>query len=547
MTPRIRRLRPQPDAPTLTPQAPLPLRQRARLPGASALSGVVFHEHLIREGKSGRQSVRGDSLTAAAQVITSPWQHHRLDEGDNAKRPGVQGWQTEAWDMRDETPELRFIGDRVARAASRVNLYIGKKPTPDAEPGPVDDKAVNDLSNQLFGNAAHVAQTVKRAVQHLVFNGESYQLIQETCSGVLDWQAYSSTEVTGHGQQIKINDGMTQTEVGENELLTRAWTPHPRQLLFPDAPVRAILPVARELRGLTQYVGAQVDSRLAGAGVLLLPEGIQSAFGPPRLDQDGEPISIGEEMTEYMITPITDRGSSASVVPYMLTVPPELVDKIKHVTFNSPLDPQAPQLRDEAIRRIALGMDSDPSVLLGQGTVNHWSGWLVSEDEVRLGVEPLVATICHALTVGFLHPVLLEMGYEDAEQFQVWWDSTPLELRPDRSKDAQLLFERGELSRDSYLRENGFTPNDFPTEQERERNLLLKAMEMRPDLAVPILARLGVPTNDLPQGAPASGPNPDVAPTPPDQAGGPLVTPPEGETRDRPERPDTPPAFEEEA
>ena len=38
----------------------------------------------------------------------------------------------------------------------------------------------------------------------------------------------------------------------------------------PDSPVRAALPILRELVGLTQHVSAQIDSRLAGAGMLVM-------------------------------------------------------------------------------------------------------------------------------------------------------------------------------------------------------------------------------------------------------------------------------------
>lgn len=71
--------------------------------------------------------------------------------------------------------------------------------------------------------------------------------------------------------------GLTPRDVDDDaEVIIRAWTPHPEKSVMADAPARAVLPAARELRGLTMYVSSQVDSRLAGSGLLLLPQGIES-------------------------------------------------------------------------------------------------------------------------------------------------------------------------------------------------------------------------------------------------------------------------------
>lgn len=818
---RRRRLRPATDS-HVEHYRPTPTgRRRVQLRHVPVNRTVVFSERPIENS----QGEFVDSLTAAAQVVTGP-QHKYIPGRDTTKgRPGVQKWQGEVWDLRDETPELRFLGDRTARAASRVTLFIGKKDNPVDDPTPVtDDPVISDLNEQLFGNAGQVAQVMKRAAQHVTNNGETYLLIsQDPDTGRLTWQAYSSSEVSGSAQtKLTVSDGMNSREVAEDEILTRAWNPHPKQLAFPDCPVRACLPIARELKALTQMVSAQTDSRLAGAGVLLLPEGIQSAFdlqAPDDWPEDQE-YTVGDELTDYMTTPISDRASAASVVPYILTVAPEMVDKIKHITFDSPLDPKLPELRGEAIRRLGLGMDSDPSVLLGMTGANHWckdestevftqdrgwithhdlqigdiiltlnhesgdaewqpvqgiyrarvenepmlsmesgshsslstdehrwpilktglkvagsrrrwttsgegfsagdrvpvaaplgngpevakwdddfvrlmaaftsdgsilryesgtqyvrivkfdaweiaelrrvirsvfgrevaehhhptrtidgisfvlhadesqalialadekkaihrefidqlttaqlhlflnamielgdgvtsgsartfyqvepsrldavemaailagykvtrgqrnqqtgfgteplhwlrvtpartsfaphycerrwveytgvvwcpttpnrtwfarrngqvfytgnSGWLVSEDEVKLGVEPVVATVCHGMTIGALHPILTSMGVADPESYVVWLDATPLQLRPDRSKDAQALYDKGALSGEAMRRENGFGDDDAPTKQEAERALLIDLLKGAPSLAPILLPKLGI-------------------------------------------------------
>lgn len=486
--------------------------------------------HLSNIPIVGGEGARGSSLTAAAEIIST---NRNKDLVSKRKRPASQAWQDEAWQLRDETGELRFLGDRQARAASQVRLFIAHRAIgSNAEPEPVEDGPVAGLNESLFGDSASVSQVLRRAAQQLIFSGESFQVVSELEGGVFDWQVYSNAEVTGgqNGSAVKLTDGMNpRTLDPQTEILTRAWTPHPRLQSAADAPIRALLPIARELRALTQYVGAQIDSRLAGAGLLLLPEGIQSAFTKPGESNH----NIANEMIDYFIRPLSDPGTAASVVPYIAIVPGDLVDKIKHLTFASVLDPKAHELRDEAIRRIGLGMDSDPSILLGAGTTSHWSSFSIGEDEVRLGVAPTVDVICHALTVGFVRP-LVASGNVNPQEYVVARDTTPLELRPDRSQDAIALFDKGEISLEALLRETGFSTTDAPKDDERHAMILQRLLFAAPmsPLAGQILDRMGIKLTPLPGG-------PIVVQGPQDQPGaGDHGTTPDGP----PEAPTVPPA-----
>ncbi len=473
----------QPDSNATTYIRRQPLAQRLRVPhGAQVV-------HLpIDEGRGGATSQRGTSITASAQVLLS-----RKTIDRKTKRAPVESWQTEAWELRDETGELRFIGDRQARACSQVRVFVGKKETPSSDVIPVDVGIAGQLGDALFANTGMIEQTIKRAAQHLIYNGESNLLLSEDPdSGQLTLSAHSVSELTGSPGRWKINNGVdSPRDLTDDEILIRVWTAHPEFSARADAPVRATLPVARELRAMTQYVSAQMDSRLAGAGVFFLPEGLESMHSSAG-DDGAEEYSLAEELTDYMVTPIKDRDSAAAVVPIMITGPAELLDKARHVSFATELDQQVPGLRDEAIRRIGLGMDSDPSVLLGQASSNHWSAWAVDENEIKFGVQPVVGTICHALTVGLLRPLLVEQGVPDPDLYSVWYDATPLLVRPDRSKDAQSLFDKGVIGEMTLRRENGFDDDDAPTSAEQDRKLLVQLMSSRPDWSDKILPLLGL-------------------------------------------------------
>lgn len=490
------------------------LLRNIRVPAGAVVAQFPIDDPSPRgKFRPSRRSVRGNSITASAQILTQ----QKLDR--KIRRVPTQSWQSDAWALRRETGELRFIGDRMARAVSQARLFIGKRDSLDEAPNPVDDGPIGDLAKMLFGNDPEVEQALKRYAQHVIFNGESLLLVTED-SGQISWSPQSSTEITGTDSlSFKLFDGSTTTNIDPaTQIVVRSWTPDPEYSALPDAPVRAVLPVARELLSLTKYVSAQVDSRLAGAGLLLLPEGIESAM--PRTGDEPDDYTFADELTDYMVVPIKDRDSAASVVPFMATVDPQLVDKIKHITFDSPLDPHMHERRQEAIVRIAYGMDSDPAVLTGASGMNHWSGWLVDENEVKLGVAPIVSTICHALTQ-VVQPLLEQMGVPDAGDHIVWFNTDELALRPDRSKDAVALNDSGVVSDETARRETGFTKDDAPNDTERRHWLLQKLVLAQPNLAEVLLPALGfndldwskMPANTTPAPPPATDPGSAVPDT----------------------------------
>lgn len=449
------------------------------------------------------------AITAAAQLLS------RQTVDRSVKKPSTERWQNDAWDLRDEIGELRFIGDRQARGVSQVRLFVGKATGDDATPKPVvDDPIAKDLQTLLFGSKAATEQFLYRAAQQLIFNGESIIHCKQDGQRIATY-ARSVQELQGRPGAWEFTDGAgTAAEKvdDDSEIVIRCWRPEPKFYGKADAPVRAILPVARELRGLTMFVSAQIDSRLAGAGLLLVPDQIESAWQRRQEVDDvdyADRTTIEEELTEYFLTPIKDRDSAAAVVPFILSMDAELVDKIKHVTFSSPLDEHAAELRDESIRRIGLGMDSDPSILLGQGSGSHWSAWAIDANEIRFGVEPVASIICHSLTVGLLRPLMEQQGVDDPDEWQVWFDTADLVVRDDRSKDAQALFDKDVIGKDTLLAENGFSDADQPDATELEQARLWKILQMRPDLIdEKTLAKLGIdigPVAPAPSAEPAPG------------------------------------------
>lgn len=421
-----------------------------------------------------------------------------------------------------------------------------------------DDEPLDEASRraamevaELAGGPVGQAQLMFRAGQHLTVPGESYIIMRQvrprpdTATDALDraetvaqqvaeaaqrrrdlirpldvelndelddeadtdtddqqWlvRAYSRNEVgadgTGGDARWWVDEGSGKEHIGENVIVLRVWRPHPNVFQYADSAVRSTLPVLRELRGLTMHVSAQVDSRLAGAGLLALPQEMTFASAGPREDNadDDEEDPFVRELITAMTVPIKDRDSAAAVVPIVIKVPGEYLKEIKHLRFDTPLDEAAVALRSEAIRRLALGLDMPPEIVLGLADLNHWSAWLSDESAIKISTAPLAALLCHVLTTGWLRPMLEESGVpaERSRRLMVWFDTTELESRPDQGQAARDGYDRGEVSGDTMRRETGFGDADKPTEEEFQRWLLVKLLFERPDLAEQLLPALGI-------------------------------------------------------
>ncbi|HEY4457927.1 MAG TPA: hypothetical protein VGN81_26665, partial [Pseudonocardiaceae bacterium] len=184
----------------------------------------------------------------------------------------------------------------------------------------------------------------------------------------------------------------------------------------------------------------------------------------------------------------------SAMVPIVLTVPDELIGKVGElIHFWTDLDQHAIELRDEAIRRFALGMDLPPEIVLGMArsgaSANHWTSWQIEESSIKVHAEPLLELITNAITLGYLTPATGDPN--DV----VTYDTTALKLRPDRSKEALELYDRGTIDAEALRRENGFDETDVPDEQESRDWLLRKVASgsTTPEQVEEALRALGVP------------------------------------------------------
>jgi hypothetical protein len=437
------------------------------------------------------------SLVASARRLTS----------QTISRAGAtaKGWQEDAWEMFDLVGEQRFLATTLANRMSQARLYVGAYDGSQTDaPVPVEGKPeVTGVLDAFGDNAAARTQLLQRLGVNLFIAGDGWLVgIPERLLPVSDggdpeqppststitldpmdgtlaiddlqWRMLSVSEVTSKaGGEVTLRLGENEVDKVDAQIddifLIRVWRPHPRRWWEADSPTRSSLPVLRELVGLTMHISAQVDSRLAGAGLLIIPQSalraLKIAAGLPE-DSVDDPFT--EALLEAMLKPIQDRANASALVPLVITVPDEACSLFNFMSFAKPLDSEARSLRDEAIRRLALGQDAPPELLLGTGGMNHWGAWLVQEDVVTTHLEPPLALICDALTTQYLWPVLVQQGMdqEAAQQYVIWYDVSDLVVRPNRSQDAVALFDRGIISDDATRDATGFDDSDAPPAKE---------------------------------------------------------------------------------
>jgi hypothetical protein len=387
-------------------------------------------------------------------------------------------WQKLAWNYHDMITEYHYSVSWVGNILSKARLTVLK----DGEE--TTDAIAVDALNALFGGPAGQTEMLRQIGTHFTVAGEGY-IIGYDDDGQDEWLVAPACDLTNSDERS--NEWKLGAQVFKDPLVIRLWKPHPRKPLSSDCPTRAALPILGEIHGLTQHVQAQIDSRLTSAGVLVVPSEISYGSTPSEAqgtDGDGNAVTktaqtgidgFIAELIDVASRAMADRGSAEAMVPIVLQVAGEYVDKIQHLTFWSDFDENSIKLRQEAIRRLALGMDMPPEVLEGTGDMNHWSSWQVEEAAIKSHTEPLLEIVTSSLTKGYLLPLLEDnLEPEEAARYSFGYDDAKMRLRPNRSAEALELNDRGILSWEATLRENGFDPADAMNPKELANWLLRK-------------------------------------------------------------------------
>jgi hypothetical protein len=511
----------------------------------------------------------------------------RIDIADRAEakvqRALRQGWQSEAWNYRDSIGELRYAQNFLANCTARMRLYPACYPLGGESDTPValDEasalppnlaslcgQAMQDLGNgrMAISGMLHALSTNKSVA------GEWYLLGRaDPASGEERWSVRSVDELVVYDEKWHLREIPDDRQNGvvpwidlskdaTPAVISRVWTPHPRFQLLADSPMKAMLDDCESLSILRRMIRAEGRSRLAGAGMVFIPQEM-SIKAPVDDDDDPEADPFFGSLTKAMVTPIDNEGVAEAVVPIVIRGPGDQGQYIKYFDFSRSFDAEARLNRAELVGIIATTLDLPREAIEGISDLNHWSAWSVSADLFRHHVEPHVIGCCDDLSGAYLRPYLAAAGVPDfwVERMCLWYDPVELIAAPDMQASAEKAYTAMAISGEAYLRYAGFKAEDAPSVEELEArrvwdiralplNMLMAMMaKADPSLVVPAMAGPpqlpgikpggivdvgapppvpGAPAAAIPAGPTSPLPSPAAVPGPPPNDGPPRPAPP---------------------
>lgn len=395
-------------------------------------------------------------------------------------------WQTEAWAFLDSLGEFQYGVAWLSNALSRVRLTAAELVPGGDEPEPLEDGPAAELVEQLGGGIAGRAALMKQFGTHLSVPGECWMVAERYDPRIplaqADWSVKSTEEIRvargqGGGYEIRVADNEWRSLSAES-LPVRVWEPHPRWSWKATSAAKAAIPIMRTVELLNRRIIATLVSRLAMNGILLIPQEYTINAPAPYAD---EPDPFVAMLIDIAGKNIREPGSATASIPIPLKFASEAIDKWRHLTFGDGVDKELIEEREKELNRLATTLNMPAEVLKGMGETSHWNAWMIDESGIKLHVSPVSETVVGALTVGYLHPLLKADGHDlvgpNGGKVVVWYDTSELAARPDKSQQALNAFDRVEISGTALRRESGLDESDAPTSEETRRQLLVQLVK----------------------------------------------------------------------
>lgn len=366
-------------------------------------------------------------------------------------------WQEQGWGYYSSVGELRFVANWTGSVMSRAVLVAAKRDG--LEYVPQTQGPAAEAMNEFYGGRDGQVEHLRAAGKHLTIAGEYYVANRAERDY---WTTLAAGKVSQSGDRVYVDYGDGKKVLkSANDLIYRAWESHPREPMQPDSPVASSLGTLKSIALMQSHEHSQLTSRLSGPGVMFVPSEVQ--FPAP---EGSDPASNQADLflqflAEAMTEAIKDPSSASATAPIVVMVPGEYLDKVHKMSFWTDLDAALITMREAAVKRLALGLDIPPEVLLGLSEANQWSSWATDEASIKAHIEPRLQVVCNAISTAYLQPALQGV-VPDPEEYAVLADTTAIRIRPNRSNEAFEMYDRGEITGQALRRETGFHEIDAP-------------------------------------------------------------------------------------
>ena len=424
-------------------------------------------------------------MTAASAPVTDPTKIF------TSTTTQLIPWQDEAWRYVRCIGELGYFVRWRSNACGQVRLVASEidedtgEPTGSVDPDNTEGQKVVDLVKKIAGGPLGQKQLIKKAAACLTVPGELWICILQRPKGE-QWFAVSKKEM-GQSQKmvdlpgggvgptiaIKLPDGTKHDYDPDNDAMFRVWNESFEDGSQADSPVRAVLDSLGEIERATKKIRNADRSRLLNNGLLMVPS---EASLPDSVETNGTGPSVTrrvaatlQKMLRHAAEVATsDENSMASVLPIVGAAPGEHLGKIVHIEFAKEATKVAVEIRNDAIARVAMGLDMSPERLLGMGSnSNHWSAYLLADEDVRLHINPVLEVLVQAIYES-VFVQLLESQNIDPAKYTLWFDSSQLTKDPDVTDESKDAYGSGVITSESHVRNLGLPEDslyDFTTEE----------------------------------------------------------------------------------
>lgn len=427
-----------------------------------------------------------------------------------ANAPGSVGLadprQVHAWDVYDRVGPVAYAQRYSASVMRRVHYFAAFKDpdNPDGDPVPAHlacqeqpDGGPPLCSEQEAADAQEAVARIQHDTEgqggiiyahalNLLVAGDCYTVQEPQDDGTDRWRVYSVVAISrrkqsgmsvttgGSGWWVPDESGRGSRELSGDSYIVRTFQQHPRDPRRADSALMHVLEDCEEYYYLSRAVRGTARSRIAGAGLFLLPSEIEIPPDPDNQDEMARKVgsaqSLLRRIARGMAAAIKDETSPDSTVPPILQGPGQTLQYARHLTFDRPLDPVLAAERERRLKVIAVGLDLPQERLSIEGLAdnNHWSGAQVAENEWNGHLAPLAEVICGNWTVTLLRPQLAQLGYtlEQQERWVVDSDPTNAIEKPDKSSNAQQAHDRFTISDAALRKYSGFDEDDAPAPDE---------------------------------------------------------------------------------
>lgn len=359
------------------------------------------------------------NLAAAAEV---------LDPASNeGPMPNAvsRTWQHAVYGYSRVVPELGVAAMYVGNCLSRCNLSIGLRSADGSVGEPITN--VEDLPEELAPDLYEAATTAVSKLQAVrggqvellrsfgekdFLCGEAYLVPFDRPDGLrFDCLSVNELMRDGNTYSVYYGPGYATEQLPVTTKPIRIWRPDPQYGRVATSSVRSCIEILEELAILTRLVRANSISRMSLSGILAVAEEFdtpqQNAGADGQISEETAPFFI--DMVNTGAKAIDDPASAAAWMPFLLVGPKDLIQNgIKFI----PLEKDGSDgiaHRDEALQRLAQGLDLPVEVIMGHQSTTFANAAQVSEDTFKLHIEPALERLCDALTVAYLWPALAAM------------------------------------------------------------------------------------------------------------------------------------------